>query len=1638
MKRVASNHSASNRVANRSPIARRPAAVVCSRFKLLRYALAAVLLLGLGCLASSPNAMGRTPVDAAADDDDENPFSGGLLADYRDSAGHAWRRLDATPSWATASLHAHPNASSRLLTPGPIKVEWRGLLEVQTETVHRLAVFGAGHAIVRLDGKVVLTLRSTQPQWSVSEPLPLAFHRYPLAIDYETPAVPQTTATRATASNQTSDHQTTANHNSDPPRFALYWSSDQFPLEPIAARHFQHERATNAKTVAETTLIERGHELVRALRCDACHRWDGKKSDEPVSAEARTPTASTTRSWIAAPSLEKLGGSMHADWLRHHLSTQPPTAPATDTAQLARRMPYFALSDSEVADLAAYLLSSSSELDRPVPPAAAPEPSNRSDKASKASTSEKAEKTGKAGKAGTTVAAPRAPDAAQGRVLLRTVGCLACHLHDGLGTADLFGGGDLSAIGEKWKPAFFPRWLADPHSLRSEQRMPVFELSNVERDDLTAALVESRAKESRAKEAQSVAGAATDGSATPPLPPSDARHGAKLFTSLGCAACHLGPTGQPAVTNSSKPQPVGEGDSVGTAPAFDAAMRWGNACTGGFDPQRRRPAYHLSSEAVRAVQAAVRDPGPATRNRLRENNCLQCHARDTGVGLAPVAQAVVARDAELAPLLPALVPPSLTGVGDKLRDEALDAAIRRLGPARRPWLSVRMPRFSLSAADATAVAGQLIDADRVPPAPPAEVRASRVLPLEQLSIGELELRSIAGRLVTPDGFGCTSCHPAGGVQPPPAPLNARGPDLTRLGDRIRAEWYDRWVRAPARMVPRMEMPSVQIPVRGVLGERLDAQLAAVWHGLHLPDFRPPEPNPVRILRLTGDPARRERAIVVSDVVQAEGRTWIKPLLIGLPHRHNLVFDFETNRLARWSLGDLARQRTKGKSWHWEAAGVDLWGPGAATLDAASELLWEVAGERRTPPLRGQFPSEPEWWRLTERGVEFAQRLRFQAPAQTEPASGQEVLVVQSFEPIGFGETPEGQRESGFRRTISVRTVQPLPAQPLPAQPLPAQPLPANVESTDEAQRPSKAKSSENPTALERAGSWRFRLAGEPFVKTLRQDVSRRELKRDDGGLRLVVATPGVTWDADGTCRVPAPEGENGGVLVIEYRTALTNDRFVPLPVAALPAPAVEALSVAPGFIGSRLPLDDAHMPTALAWRPDGTLVIASLKGQLLEARDSDGDGLEDRLSVFADGLAAPYGVAAAVAAARPLKASAASTAGSANTAAHVIDVATKTAVLRLWDEDGDRRADRIETVASGWGHTDDYHDWTVGLPSDGQGGYFVGLGCQQDKRSVEAARWRGTVLRLAAPRGGVPPGGRFQVEAVSGGHRFPMGLARNRAGQLFATDNQGNFNPFNELNHVRPGLRFGFLNTVERRPDFQPPTEPPAIEIPHPWTRSVNGICFLEADGSRPFGPFTGHLVGCEYDTRRLVRMSLQPIGDTFQGAVYPLTYDQPRSDPWLLGPICCAVAPNGDLVVGGIRDSGWGGGNNLGEVVRLRFAADRLPAGIAEVRAVRDGFVLDFTHALERSRLEDAANFTIVSYRRESTSAYGGPDLQRRDETVRGLVAAADGRSVRVKLDAPRLGFVYEFRARNLVADGTPFHPAEAYFTLRQIVDRE
>jgi hypothetical protein len=1288
------------------------------------------------------------------------------------------------------------------------------------------------------------------------------------------------------------------------PQLLVLWSGPDFGMEPIPARFLFHPREQRIESD-----FARGELLSRVLRCERCH---GEASSLPP-----------------APALDRVAGDLSRDWLIHWLAAgeQARPAPGGQGEQAEplspRRMPALGLSEAQAEAISDWLLTEREPRRRAAAPVREEKPRPKPAKSGPAKPN---------------------PNAQTGEKLFLTLGCLACHTWRDLGASGWLGGGDLTHIADKRPADFFAAWLADPTQLNRDHRMPVFTLSDDEQTSLAMFLAGQRSEETRL---------------APKVRASAERRaeGRKLVEQFHCGNCHR--------------LPDSHGDAglrtTRLAPRLDEHSRWDPSCLGAPDPVKPRPGYRLTDRDARALRLYYATSRPVLDGRpnrragrlvLAENNCLACHAREGTREAIPLLPpllsekltAVGKRYPDLAPLIPALTPPALNSVGDKLTDAALLEAVSRRAEPHRPYLQVRMPRFPLSDDDLQALTRHLVTTDRIPDRP------ERGKP--PVDSAQKDRYALAGgRLVSSDGFGCTSCHQVGTALPSTTQLNARGPDLSQLDRRIRRPWFDRWVRNPARIVPQMEMPAVQIPVAGVLHEKVEDQLDAVWHVLNIPGFEPPPPNPIRTFRHSGSHAGAP-PLLVTDMLQNGEQTILRPFLVGLANRHNVLFDLEAGGLARWLVGDVAYQRTKGKAWFWDLGGTTVLETGLATPD----LSLAAGGQELSAVPQGQFVTEADAWQSEGTGAVLNYRLVFAIPVASGGEPKRVTLAVRRRwlpSPSGFTqELVVGPAPAGAR--LRLRVVSPQAA-----------------------------------------------------VRATRSADGRTLQLGDRFGSRIVLGEPADASFLEDRTGVLLSAGAKGMIhVLLHYQSNVPVDRFPEPPVTPPTARKGEPVEVAPGFTGERLPLPPEIMPTGLSWRPDGRLVFCTLKGQVFEASAADPTGPEDHLRLLADGLPAPYGVHAGP---------------------DYVDVSVKFAVLRLRDLTGSP----VEAIASGWGYSSDYHDWVVGLPQNDRGEYFVGIPCQQDKRSPAAAHFHGNVLRLTPRRPTADNPRLFGLEPISAGHRFPMGLALDRSGELFVTDNQGNYKPFNELNHVRTGAHFGFINTLDRdRP--APPRTPSAIDIPHPWTRSVNGICFLDTPkkvrarlGRDLFGPLEGHLIGCEYTTHQLVRMTLQRVGGTFQGASYPLSI--PPRDPQrgFLGPLVCAVSPRGELYVGSILDSGWGAGNNIGEIVRVRVEPDRLPCGIAEVRATSDGFTIDFFQPVDRALAGQVDSYAVQSYRREPTPAYGGPDKDRRSEKVTGVTVSADGRRATLRLAEMRPGFVYELRLKNLAPGGADFHPAEAHYTL-------
>ncbi|MFO0907523.1 MAG: PQQ-dependent sugar dehydrogenase [Isosphaeraceae bacterium] len=336
----------------------------------------------------------------------------------------------------------------------------------------------------------------------------------------------------------------------------------------------------------------------------------------------------------------------------------------------------------------------------------------------------------------------------------------------------------------------------------------------------------------------------------------------------------------------------------------------------------------------------------------------------------------------------------------------------------------------------------------------------------------------------------------------------------------------------------------------------------------------------------------------------------------------------------------------------------------------------------------------------------------------------------------------------------------------------------------------------------------------------------------------------------------------------------------------------------PGFSVRELPVR-LHNVNNVRYRPDGTLVALTYRGDILLLTDRDGDGLEEHVETFWENrgrLRGPIGMALTPPGHAP---------------GPGVYVASKGRCSLILDTNGDDRADREIIVAEGWKEISQAVD-ALGVARAPDGRIFFGLGTAdftnaylldgQGKSHYDLGSERGTILEVSPD---------FQKRSIiATGVRFPVGLAFNAEGDLFCSDQEGatwlpNGNPFDELLHIRPGRHYGF---PPRHATHLPRVvdEPSTFDY-RPQHQSTCGLVFNEpvVPASATFGPswWRGNALVCGYSRGKLYRTELVKSRGTYVarnetiGLATTLVVD-------------ACVAPEGSLVVashGGLPD--WGSG---------------------------------------------------------------------------------------------------------------------------------
>lgn len=380
-------------------------------------------------------------------------------------------------------------------------------------------------------------------------------------------------------------------------------------------------------------------------------------------------------------------------------------------------------------------------------------------------------------------------------------------------------------------------------------------------------------------------------------------------------------------------------------------------------------------------------------------------------------------------------------------------------------------------------------------------------------------------------------------------------------------------------------------------------------------------------------------------------------------------------------------------------------------------------------------------------------------------------------------------------------------------------------------------------------------------------------------------------------------------------------------------------------------------------------------------------------------------------------------------------------LTRIKDTDGDGMADLYENVTDDFGISGNYHEFNYGPIKDKNGNMFIALntGSSGDgirshvrgklnvlgrdgetgkKQMYSVVPYRGWVMKIT-PDGMLHP--------FASGLRSPNGLGFDTEGNLFVADNQGDWVATSALYHIEEGKFYGhpaslvwkegwnkgnpFLMPV---PELDAMRTKAAVLFPQGIMANSPAQILCDTTGGK-FGPFQGQLLIGEMNHERIVRVMLETIGGTLQGACIPFIDGRGLR----MGNNRMAFGPDGSLWVGQ-TDHGWAGAEGIQHIVYT----GKLPMDIQTMSLTENGFDLTFTQPVDREVAGRPDNYKFRHYRYdyykkdESEPVDKAIQVDLKDVNVKNIDISDDGKRVSIVLDGLKAGMIYELKLNNITSE--------------------
>lgn len=406
-------------------------------------------------------------------------------------------------------------------------------------------------------------------------------------------------------------------------------------------------------------------------------------------------------------------------------------------------------------------------------------------------------------------------------------------------------------------------------------------------------------------------------------------------------------------------------------------------------------------------------------------------------------------------------------------------------------------------------------------------------------------------------------------------------------------------------------------------------------------------------------------------------------------------------------------------------------------------------------------------------------------------------------------------------------------------------------------------------------------------------------------------------------------------------------------------------------------------------------------------------------------------------------------------------------LTKLIDSNQDGVADIYETIHA-WPVSGHYHEYSFGPVIAPDGDFFVSgnvaFGNEEWWRGESRVPYRGWIMKIKED-------GTLQPWAT--GMRSPAGLGIID-GELWYTENQGDYIASGGMWHIKKGTFTGhpaglrwtglpnsplnlttekFNSIVDPRqvrneqgrmikPEnvvdeefltmYEAKKQLPDLKLPAVWfPYGIHGISTSEPikipEGN--LGPFGGQILVGDQGQSKIMRVFMEEVNGEMQGMAIDF-----RSG-FRSGVLRMAWAPDGSLFVGE-TNRGWGSAGEANEGLERVAWTGEMPFEIRTIKAMPDGFEIEFTKPADKKSVEDIASYSVSSFIYKYHPVYGSPPVNNEEAVVKGVKVSEDGTKARIIVEGLKQYYIHHLFLEGVRERDNSYslvHPS-AYYTLNNI----